>query len=183
MPCLTLADLPDKPEELPLETTRLSGLPVLMHRVDTNGITYLVLYFDADGLDAGQLDRLGYLCQLLGHMPTRTHTAEQLNDRIRLICGDLQFFANAVPCKDQNDRCRVRFCVAVSAPGTQAVPGAGSGLRDPDRNRPERRARRAGYSCASCGCSGCRTASCPATRWALAGCRPSFPPPVWPRST
>ena len=115
LPCLTLADLPDKPEELPLETTRLSGLPVLMHRVDTNGITYLVLYFDADGLDAGQLNRLGYLCQLLGHMPTRTHTAEQLNDRIRLICGDLQFFANAVPCKDQNDRCRVRFCVAVSA--------------------------------------------------------------------
>lgn len=115
LPCLTLADVESKPEDLPLETVTMSGLPVLLHRLDTSGIAYLTLYFAANGLTTEQLSQLGYLCQLLGHMPTKQHTAEELNDRIRLLCGELYFFAGAYAGQGQTDRCQVMFCVSMSA--------------------------------------------------------------------
>ena len=115
LPRTALADIDPNPAPLPLERCELAGLPVLLHRIDTAGIAYLTLYFDADGLDAGALGALGYLCRLLGHLPTRRHTAEQLNDRIRLVCGDLQFQATAYARPGETDRCRVRLAASVSA--------------------------------------------------------------------
>lgn len=115
LPCLTLEDVDDQPAELPLEEIRLAGLPVLMHRIGTNGIAYLTLYFDANGLTSEQMSQLGYLCRLLGHMPTSRHTAEELNDRIRLLCGELRFFTTAYPVPGRTDCCQVKFCASVSA--------------------------------------------------------------------
>lgn len=115
LPCLTLADVSDRPEPLPLEPATLAGLPVLLHRMSTGGIVYLNLYFDANGLDGEQLSRLGYLCRLLGNMPTARHTAEELNDLTRLLCGDLQFYASVFSDTRRQERCRVKFCVSMSA--------------------------------------------------------------------
>ena len=115
LPCLTLADVSDHPEPLPLEPVTLAGLPVLLHRISTGGIVYLNLYFDADGLDGEQLSRLGYLCRLLGNMPTARHTAGELNDLTRLLCGDLRFYASVCPDTRRQEHCRVQFRVSMSA--------------------------------------------------------------------
>ena len=115
LPSLTLADLPAAPTDLPLETATLAGIPVLLHRVKTRGIVYLTFYFDADGLRPEQMSELGYLCQLLGHLPTRHYTAEQLNDRIRLTCGELRFYATAYAIPGETDRCHVKLCLSLSA--------------------------------------------------------------------
>ena len=115
LPSLTLADLPAAPTDLPLETVTLAGVPVLRHRVKTRGIVYLTFYFDADGLRPEQMSELGYLCQLLGHLPTRHYTAEQLNDRIRLTCGELRFYATAYAIPGETGRCHVKLCLNLSA--------------------------------------------------------------------
>ena len=115
LPSLTLADLPAAPTDLPLETATWAGIPVLRHRVKTRGIVYVTFYLDADGLRPEQMSELGYLCQLLGHLPTRHYTAEQLNDRIRLTCGELRFYATAYAIPGETDRCHVKLCLSLSA--------------------------------------------------------------------
>ena len=61
------------------------------------------------------MSELGYLCQLLGHLPTRHYTAEQLNDRIRLTCGELRFYATAYAIPGETGRCHVKLCLNLSA--------------------------------------------------------------------
>ena len=146
LPSLTLADLPAAPTDLPLETATLAGIPVLLHRVKTRGIVYLTFYFDADGLRPEQMSELGYLCQLLGHLPTRHYTAEQLNDRIRLTCGELRFYATAYAIPGETEPLPCQTLPEPERAGTQAGRGAGPGRRGADHHRPERRARRPGHS-------------------------------------
>ena len=61
------------------------------------------------------MSELGYLCQLLGHLPTRHYTAEQLNDCIRLTCGELRFYATAYAIPGETSRCHVKLCLSLSA--------------------------------------------------------------------
>lgn len=115
LPCLALSDLNPEPERLPLETARMSGLPVLLHPLHTGGIVYLTLYFDADDCSEEELSRLTFLCRLLSHMATSAHSAEQLSDLVRLRCGILQCFVSNFAAVGDRTHCKTRLCVSFSA--------------------------------------------------------------------
>ena len=88
IPQLALEDLPAEPEQIPTEVTAISGLPVITHNLSTGGIVYVNLYFDADSCNEEELSYLSFLCGLLGDMDTKSHTAEQIINKTRLLCGD-----------------------------------------------------------------------------------------------
>lgn len=114
IPQLTLADIPREPERIPTEELTLSGLPVLHHALHTGGIAYVSLYFDALSCTAEDLSVLSFAASLLGQVGTRLHSAEDILNRTRLLCGSF-YVSPAISCVGGDaDRLSVRLCLSFS---------------------------------------------------------------------
>lgn len=113
LPRLTLEDIYGDPEDQPTEKVTLSGIPMLLHRVETGGISYVNLYFDAEGCGREDLSRLAFLCELLGQVDTERSTAEDLANRTRLLCGNLGF--RVMPYRKEAGGFGVKLCASFSA--------------------------------------------------------------------
>ena len=88
IPQLALEDLPAEPEQIPTEISQIAGLPVITHDLNTGGIVYVNMYFNADSCNEEELSYLSFLSGLLGDMDTKSHTAEAIINKTRLLCGD-----------------------------------------------------------------------------------------------
>ncbi len=115
LPCLALSDLSDTPEQLPMEQKTLEGIPTLLHEVNTGGIQYVKLYFDADGYSEEELSRMAFLADLLGVLKTRRHSAQELSVAQRLICGVLGCHVSNYALVQQPQSCKTKFCLSFSA--------------------------------------------------------------------
>ena len=115
IPRLSLSDISAEIEEIPTELTTIAGIPVLQHKIACGGIVYCNLYFDiADG-SGKELSLLGFLCDLLGELPTANSSAEELMNRRRLLCGSLQFSPKIYTRNGRPDLCQRKLCVSFSA--------------------------------------------------------------------
>lgn len=88
IPQLSLADIPTQPEQIPTQVARIADITLLKHALHTGGIAYVTLYFDADGCDEQALSMLAFACGLLGQSETQKHSAEQIVNKTRLLCGN-----------------------------------------------------------------------------------------------
>ena len=95
LPKLTWEDIRQMPEPLPLEITEAGGVPLLLHRIDTNGIAYVTLFFDAEDVPLDGIAGLSLAADLLGKLPTKRHSASELSLLTKLACGNLVFAMNA----------------------------------------------------------------------------------------
>lgn len=114
LPHLSLSDLSKEPQKQPIEEVNIDGQRVLLHRIHTSGIAYITLYFDADGYTQSELPVFGFLCRLLGNIETAQSSVEQLNNRVRLLCGSMQFYVSSFCVKDDSSNCRTKLCVSFS---------------------------------------------------------------------
>jgi hypothetical protein len=89
IPQLKLSDIPREIDRIPVERSTLSGLPLLRHEIFTNGIAYLDLAFDLEGIP---VDLVPYL-PLSGRLTTGMGAAglryEEMAKRIALKAGGL----------------------------------------------------------------------------------------------
>ena len=111
IPKLTLKDLESKPEDFPLEIVRAGETNILVHPLHTGGIVYVTLYFDADGLSREELSCLSLLCDLIGSLPTRTHTGNEVVTLQRLLLGQMSVAVQTFVKDGQNDTCLTKLCV------------------------------------------------------------------------
>lgn len=114
LPHLELSDLSRTPQEQPMEEVTVEGQKVLLHRINASGIAYITLYFDVDHYTKAELPAVGLLCRLLGNLETTQSSVEQLNNRVRLLCGSMQFYLSTFSIKDDNNRCTVKLCASFS---------------------------------------------------------------------
>lgn len=115
IPQLALSDIPAQPEQVPTEELTVCCIPVLVHPVNAGGIVYVNLYFDAESCDESQLSCLKFLCTLLGSADTAQHTAEQIINRTRLLCGDFRAAVSAYTVDGDPDRAAVKLQIGFSA--------------------------------------------------------------------
>ncbi|MCR5774053.1 MAG: insulinase family protein [Lachnospiraceae bacterium] len=97
VPLLEISDI-DK-EALPLKNTELSvsGVKLIHHEVQTNGIAYIGLMFSAQAVPERLVPYLGLLGAVLGNVNTAKHTYEDLNSEINLATGGMAFVPSAYP--------------------------------------------------------------------------------------
>ncbi len=88
IPQLALEDIPSEPERIPTEELTIAGVPVILHPLQTAGIVYVNLYFDAESCSQEELSALAFACNLLGNVDTKAHSAEEIVNRTRLLCGN-----------------------------------------------------------------------------------------------
>ena len=114
LPHLELSDLSRTPQEQPIEELVIDGQKVLVHRVNSSGIAYITLYFDENHYTEAELPALGLLCRLFGNLETTQSSVEELNNRVRLLCGSMTFFISTFNIKDDSSCCTVKLCASFS---------------------------------------------------------------------
>ncbi len=87
LPKLKLSDIPAEIKITPEEITEVGGVKVLHHPLDTDGITYLNMYFDISDLSDSDLQKTAMLARLLGDIATEHFSALELTGELQRCVG------------------------------------------------------------------------------------------------
>jgi len=91
LPVLPLSEVGKEPMLIPTEIREENGVKLMFHPLRTNGITHITLYFNASDLDFDDIPKASLLAKLLSKLPTKKHTAQELDKLIKTYIGRLKF--------------------------------------------------------------------------------------------
>ena len=91
LPRLTKADADVEPEWTDTELKHCAGVPVMVHRLNCNGVVHLRAYFSLTDYTLEELTMLSQLTGMLGRLPTAEHDPLTLQQEIKRWTGSLGF--------------------------------------------------------------------------------------------
>ena len=112
LPRLRVSDIGEARPEPPLIVDTTAPIPCLRHGIPTNRLAYAMQYFDLSRVAFEDLPYVTLLCRLLKQLPTREHSAEELDN---LLAGKLGFLSFTAEVMTQPDVDGVRPYLLVSA--------------------------------------------------------------------
>ena len=112
LPRLRVSDIGKARPEPPLVVDTTTPIPCLRHDIPTNRLAYAMQYFDLSCVAFEDLPYVTLLCRLLKQLPTREHSAEELDN---LLAGKLGFLSFTTEVMTQPDVDGVRPYLLVSA--------------------------------------------------------------------
>lgn len=112
LPRLRVSDIGEARPEPPLVVDTTVPIPCLRHGIPTNRLAYAMQYFDLSCVAFEDLPYVTLLCRLLKQLPTREHSAEELDN---LLAGKLGFLSFTTEVMTQPDVDDVRPYLLVSA--------------------------------------------------------------------
>lgn len=89
LPSLAIEDIDDKPEDFACEYEHYKGCDVLLHPINTDGILYVTLYFDIDGISTDNIKILSLMNEIIGNSRTLKHDGSKIQALLRMYCGSL----------------------------------------------------------------------------------------------
>ena len=112
LPRLRVSDIGEAHPEPPLVVDTTAPIPCLCHGIPTNRLAYAMQYFDLSCVAFEDLPYVTLLCRLLKQLPTRKHSAEELDN---LLAGKLGFLSFTTEVMTQPNVDGVRPYLLVSA--------------------------------------------------------------------
>ena len=112
LPRLRVSDIGAARPEPPLVVDTTAPIPCLRHDIPTNRLAYAMQYFDLSCVAFEDLPYVTLLCRLLKQLPTREHSAEELDN---LLAGKLGFLSFTTEVMTQPDVDGVHPYLLVSA--------------------------------------------------------------------
>lgn len=103
IPTLNVSDIRKKSYEYPLEIREEHGTKILFSDVETNGISYLNVYFDTSRVPQEHLFYLYLLADLVGGVSTKEHSYEELGKLMDLHTGGVSYHVGVNIKKDEPD--------------------------------------------------------------------------------
>lgn len=103
IPLLKRSDIRKESDVLPLEERSLGDVKMLFSNVETHGILYMNLYFDASRLPQEKLHYAYLLSDLLGNVDTKRHSYEDLANLVNLNVGGFSQELSAYTRKNEPD--------------------------------------------------------------------------------
>ena len=94
LPQLHVSDLPEKPLHIPTTVETVSGRPLLRNDVFSNGVNYLVLNFDLQGLPQHLWQYLPRYTDAIGKLGVSKMNYEQMAQRSAAATGGIECSAN-----------------------------------------------------------------------------------------
>ncbi len=107
LPRLKLSDISPQAVDIPTEKTDMNGVTVLYSNVNTNGINYLSLLFDATDLNADEIFTLRLLISFFEEVATENYTALTLQNYIRKNLGNFSTSLTKLTDKDGSSKAYV----------------------------------------------------------------------------
>lgn len=115
IPLLSLEDIKKEPEEFPLAEKEIAGAKILHSDVNTNGIIYLTLYFDAEKVPQDKLHQAYLLSDIIGAIDTKKRGYMELANKINLSTGGISADITAYTKKDEPDSFLPKFKIHAKA--------------------------------------------------------------------
>lgn len=115
IPLLKIEDIEPKAKEYPLEVRELEGVKVLFTEADTQGITYLNLYFEADVIPQELVPYAYLFSDMLGLVNTEHSTYEEMTNRVNLHTGGIGFNLEAITEEGEADSLKPYFKVSAKS--------------------------------------------------------------------
>lgn len=112
LPRLRVSDIGEARPEPPLVVDTTAPIVCLRHDIPTNRLAYAMQYFDLSCVAFEDLPYVTLLCRLLKQLPTREHSAEELDN---LLAGKLGFLSFTTEVMTQPDVDGVHPYLLVSA--------------------------------------------------------------------
>ena len=112
LPRLRVSDIGEARPEPPLVVDTTAPIPCLRHDIPTNRLAYAMQYFNLSCVSFEDLPYVTLLCRLLKQLPTREHSAEELDN---LLAGKLGFLSFTTEVMTQPEVDGVRPYLLVSA--------------------------------------------------------------------
>lgn len=100
LPVLPLEEVSPDPASVPTEHIAEGGVQVMYHRVPSNGIVHVNLYFNAADMALEEMPALGFMTALYSKLPTLEHDVNALQTLIKTYIGRLRFSVNPAQKKD-----------------------------------------------------------------------------------
>lgn len=111
IPMLTRDDIKKECRPFSNEVRSYGEVPVLWHEILTNGIAYLTLYFDLEGIGKEDLPYVGLLKNVLGMIDTGNYAYGELFNEINVQSGGIGTGITAFPDKE-GKKLRTMFTVS-----------------------------------------------------------------------
>lgn len=113
LPMLSREDI--RKEIIPLsnEELTLNDMKVLLHDIDTNGIDYVNLLFDAEDIPMEDVGYLGMLGTILGYVDTEHYSYGDLSNAINIYTGGISSSANLFPNSVDREKLGVKYEVRI----------------------------------------------------------------------
>ena len=102
LPVLPLSEVGEEPLFTKTDVVENGGIKVLFHALPTNGINHINMYFALTDLAADELPAAGVMAQLLSKLPTKKHSASELQKLIKTYIGKLSFSVKAAMKKPES---------------------------------------------------------------------------------
>ncbi|MGK5088526.1 insulinase family protein [Bdellovibrionota bacterium FG-2] len=115
IPMLELSDLDRKAEVLPIEQSKLAGVPFFTHSVFTSQISYLGLYFDTTAVPQELLPYIPLLAEMLGSVDTEKRSFKDLTNELNIHTGGLTYSSVPYSNKDSMQQIYPKFVVSAKA--------------------------------------------------------------------
>ena len=111
IPLLNLSDIKKETTRLPLEEREEHGAKVLLSDVNTNGIAYMNMYFDALPVPKEKLYMAYFLSDIIGALGTKERGYAELDELLNLHTGGISTTLTATSKTDEPDSFWPRFCL------------------------------------------------------------------------
>ncbi|SFT53897.1 hypothetical protein SAMN02910356_00986 [Selenomonas sp. GACV-9] len=109
IPVLRLSDIRREAYDLPLKELDLAGTKVLFSDVETHGIVYLTLFFDAQSVPQEQLPYAFLLSEIIGSVDTSEHSYAELANLKNLHTGGITYDIVTYTKNGEPDSCAPKF--------------------------------------------------------------------------
>ncbi|MDO4182233.1 MAG: insulinase family protein [Coriobacteriia bacterium] len=120
LPRLGVSDLGPGTPDAAYEAGTADGLTVLRHEVPTHGIDYVYRYFNLAGVSWDDLPYVSLLTMMLGKLPTKHHSAADLDTAIQSRLGNLDFYVEVHENKNSREDFSVFLGLSSSALDSKA---------------------------------------------------------------
>ena len=91
IPKLPLSEVGKEPLLTKTDISEENGIKIMRHAIRTNGISHYTLYFKISDVSYADLPKAGLLSMLLGKLPTKKHSAQELDKLVKTYIGRLNF--------------------------------------------------------------------------------------------
>lgn len=135
LPKLSLADIPVERKKTLQNVKTVDGVTVLHQPLETNGITYLNLYFSLEDIPMEELSRISFLSTLLGESATEHYSALALQSELQGKFGHFSASVTTSAKRGQTDEATPRL--AVKAALLESSKADAVGLLDEVLNRSD----------------------------------------------
>ena len=100
IPVLKREDINEKCGKLYNTIDSLEDIKVIKHEIETNGIGYLNLVFNAENINKEDINYLSLVTNLLGLIDTNNYKYQELNQEIDMNSGGIGITSNCITTKD-----------------------------------------------------------------------------------